>query len=1103
MTPEQYEELRSLYFSVADLDPQARTPVLDKACRDRPGLRMKIEELLRDTCNPTAKLSDALCNVDDNTDAASETASSVADDFPRQFGSYRLVAKLGQGGMGTVYEAEQDNPRRSVALKVIRAGAGSRTAQRRFQREAQVLGRLQHRCIAQVYEASTVDVGSGPQPYFAMELVRGVALIDYADAKRLSTRDRLALMIGIGEAVHHAHQKGVIHRDLKPDNILVDANGVPKVLDFGIALITDADAEATVLTTAGGRLIGTIPYMSPEQVSGRRDDVDTRSDIHALGVILFQLLSGRLPYDVKGLMMHEAIRTIREDEPSRLGSIDSNLRGDIDAIVTKATEKDPERRYQSARDLTTDVRYYLENRPIRARPPSNVYRLKKFVRRNRIGVSAGVIVALSLIAATAVSIVFAVGESKQRRIADDARDRLQIVADFQSSVLGGIDAAGFGRTMVVDFREGIQSKLTSQGVDQEQIEAAVASFDELTSKVNATDIALRIVDEEILAGAVETIEEEFGDKPLLEAALRYSIGKTYLELGMYPKSLAQLQKALDIRDRELGGDHPDTLTSKERIGEIIFYLGKYAEAEPYIRDALKARRRVLGDDHPDTLSSIIRMCYFLEWQGKYLEALPYCREAMDGRRKVLGNDHMDTRSSIASMGTLLLSMGEYNEALSHFREALEGHQRILGQDHPRTLNAMHDMGYIFTKMRNYREASAYYIKAVDGRRRVLGNNHPSTLTTINNIGNLYLSMRKLEEALPYYQEALDGNRRLNGNSHPNTITSIHNMGTLLQSMGKLAEAEPYNREALQGCRQELGDDHPDTLNAIHSMGTLLESMGKLEEAESLYREALESKRHVLGDDHPSTLLSIDKIGRLLKSMGKHTEALPYHREALERRQQVLGNDHPDTLTFSNDTGDLLMDMGKFEEALQSVRKAMEGGRRALGDDHPITLRSISTLAAILRSMSKLEKAESYAREAMEGRRRVLGDDHPDTLTSINNMGYLLNSLGKHEDAVELLRSGESAARKTWAGADNRWLGNYLAKLGDAEGHTGRFAEGEATLLEAHRLLAKGFGADHARTTACVDRLVTLYQSWHSAKPGQGYDTKSTEWREKLSLVPTE
>jgi len=319
--------------------------------------------------------------------------SSRAQPIPARLGRYTIRRVLGEGGMGTVYEAEQESPRRTVALKVIRAGYLSPGLLRRFELESQVLGRLQHPGIAQIYEAGVFcdhadDEASNhraptPIPFFAMEFINGVPLTDFAAGRKLGTRQRLELLTKVCDAVYHAHQKGVIHRDLKPSNILVDESGQPKILDFGVARATDSDIQQTTMQTGAGQLIGTVPYMSPEQVGGDPLELDTRSDVYALGVIAYELLAGRLPYNLQRKMVHEAARIIREDEPTRLSSINRTLRGDVETIVAKALYKEKTHRYQSAEALASDIRRYLKDEPIAARPASTWYQASKFARRNR------------------------------------------------------------------------------------------------------------------------------------------------------------------------------------------------------------------------------------------------------------------------------------------------------------------------------------------------------------------------------------------------------------------------------------------------------------------------------------------------------------------------------------------------------------------------------------------------------------------------------------------------------------------------------------------------------------------------------------------------
>jgi tRNA A-37 threonylcarbamoyl transferase component Bud32 len=364
--------------------------------------------------------------------SAPSAAANGSAALPSSIGRFRIIRLLGEGGMGLVYEAEQDNPRRIVALKVIRAGYADKVMLRRFENETQALGRLQHPGIAQIYEAGTAETAFGLQPYFAMELVHGLSLREYCEAQKRNTRQRLELVARICDAVQHAHGRGLIHRDLKPANIVVDEEGQPRILDFGIARLTDSDAQATRQTDLG-QLVGTLAYMSPEQVLGEPAEIDTRSDVYSIGLILYGLLAGELPYTI-GYQLQEAIRTIREEEGTALSSFNRNFRGDIETIVAKALEKDKTRRYASAAELAADIRRYLRDEPIVARPASATYQLRKLARRHR----ALVIGVVAVFLALAIGMVASIWEAVRARRAEAAA---QAVNDFlQHDVLAQASA---------------------------------------------------------------------------------------------------------------------------------------------------------------------------------------------------------------------------------------------------------------------------------------------------------------------------------------------------------------------------------------------------------------------------------------------------------------------------------------------------------------------------------------------------------------------------------------------------------------------------------------------------------------------------------------
>jgi serine/threonine protein kinase/tetratricopeptide (TPR) repeat protein len=770
-----HDRVTELFLAARKLPRSDRGAFLEQQCGSDDALRREIEALL---------------THDDADDGflekpAIETAAVASRSIPERIGAYRVIRLLGEGGMGVVYLAEQRHPFRRVALKVMLSAWASPRMLKRFEHEAQVLARLQHPGIAQIFEAAIAESPAGSQPYFAMEYVEGRPITEFARSGALSLRERLGLMIRVCEAVQHAHQKGVIHRDLKPANILVVENrptdgvdvagtepapstapatagsgllALPKILDFGIARITGVDGHQATLLTQAGELVGTLPYMSPEQVGGDSTQVDTRSDVYALGLILYELLAERPAHVFDRVGLTDAARVIQETEPAPLSSVDRSFRGDIENIVAKAIHKDRHRRYQSAGEMAADLQRYLDDQPIVARSTSRIYQLRKFARRNRGLVVAACIAIVALTAGAIVSSWQAVRAHREAR-------RAEKVNEFLSRMFVAIDPHAHGREISVL---------------------------------------------EVVKRAEQDIEPTFGTEPLLEADIRDEIAAIYMRLGALAEAEAHYVAALDIRGRELAPTHPDAIASAANLGTLRSKQGRFSEAEPLLRSAYDGRRTTLGPDHPDTLVTMNDLATTLLGLGKAAEAEPLCRAAVTAQTRLHGEAHLNTLTSTSNLANILSAVGKSDGAEVLFQRAAAGIETQLGPSHPTTLLNVANLARLLKEQNRYDEAEPLQRRVVDGFAERLGRQHPDSVIARANLAMMLWRQDKLDEAESMYRAARDDFAAIFGEDHRQVMTLTTQLALVLEKRSKNDEAAELLRTALESHRRLLGDDHPRT-----------------------------------------------------------------------------------------------------------------------------------------------------------------------------------------------------------------------------------------------------------------------------------------------------
>jgi serine/threonine protein kinase/Tfp pilus assembly protein PilF len=810
--PDPFHLEREIFAAALDCPtPAERDAYLDAACGSDAALRARVDNLLRAHA--------AAGRFMEGSSSAPETASAEAPLRERpgtRIDRYRLIEQIGEGGFGVVYRAEQETPlRRIVALKIIKLGMDTRAVLARFDAERQALALMDHPGIAKVLDGGTSETG---RPYFVMELVPGVPITKFCAEHRLTTRERIELFMQVCDAVQHAHQKGIVHRDLKPSNILVAAGErgpIPKVIDFGIAKATQQPLTEHTLFSRLHPFIGTPAYMSPEQAGGDGADVDTRSDLYSLGVLLYELLTDQTPFENESLLRagYAAIqRAIREEEPPapsrRLASLDrheqttaaqrrrleparlaSQLRGDLDRIVLKCLEKERARRYDTSSALAADLARHLNNEPVLARPDTLAYRTGKFLRRH----------ARAVVTATAAAIALAVFVVYHTAQLTAERDRARHEADKATSL----------------------SRLLTD---------LWTAADPYRTRDSAEPTVRTVLD----AGA-RHVRETLAAQPALQAEMFTVIGRVYQRLGLLHEARPLLEDAVKL-GRPLP-DQPQLLASTlNDLGVLFAQRGDYDAAEPLLTEALALRRRAPGAD-ADVAITLVELGRVHVDRGAPHRAEPLLREALSIRRKVLGSSHRETATSLSDLGLLLWETGDLTGAEAHLRECWEISKQSLGEGHPDVGTALANTALIVLHRGDRPAAEKMFREALVIRRNGLGPTHPALATTLNNLAHALREQARFDEAQAAVVEAIEITRAALGDEHPRIAAYTAHLAQIYLERGDAAHAEPLARAALV-LRQRVSPGDAWRIAATQSLlGAALAALARYDEAEPLLLEA--------------------------------------------------------------------------------------------------------------------------------------------------------------------------------------------------------------------------------------------------------------------------
>ena len=1099
MTTEDWQSAWALFQSAIELSDSERDALLDSA------RSTSVREAVRGMIERATLL---------------DSEREEVDGQPVLYiGPYRVTGTLGEGGMGTVYRAEQMYPlRRTVAIKVVRPGLRSKDVRERFEIERRALALMQHASIARVFDAGETAEG---RPYFVMEYVSGPPIHRFCDSERLGIRQRIELLIQVCSAIQHAHQKGIIHRDIKSSNVLVpveDGKPSPKVIDFGVARAIAPDSGASLMTQFGS-VVGTLEYMSPEQAAAGAESVDTRTDVYALGVLAYELITGVTPLVASAgrhASLAAALESVRVHEPeppgkwlkrghaaeaaARMGISPEQLLRDagheLDWIVMRALAKEPERRYQTANGLARDLERLLNGDPVEAGPPSTLYRARKLAAKHRVTIGVAAAFAAILVIATAVSVNQAVRASAAERAALADRERAfaagrQAIADRERA-LGAERTAMEERDHALSAESSMrrQQRIAVSERDRADKEAASASAvarfleNDLLAMANPNtqtgfsrpdpDLRMRTV----LDRASARLENNFKDQPELRASLEHTIGKAYNGLGLFREAAAHLERSLDVRRATLRPADPDTLAAMDAVAVAYRGSGQFARAEEMLRQTLKLKLASLGADSPEVLRTEHLIAIVLRSSGKYAESERLHEQVFEARRRVLGDEHADTMRSANDLGWVYLYTGKREKAEALLASNLDRRRKVLGAEHPDTLVTAHNLAM---SRGNDSAIVAGLRPVLESQRKVIGSEHPDTLATLNNLGNALRRMGSLFEARDVYLEALAAEKAGNRASRFNVM---NNLALVYSDLAEFEKSRELLEDAWEAEKKMFGPDHPDSTRASLNLTELALEQGRLHEAsilaEPTYQHRL--KRH--GPAASLTMNALDMLVRVRLAEGRFSEAERMAAQLYEGRTSKAESESL-ALEAAGMRVVALTAMGRVSEAadLAASTLLLDGNLRPR-----LPSRAREAVAFLWWRQGRQQGAAELLQELVNDQRKHLPAQHPKAYRSAALLALLRLSMGQRAEAESLAREVLAAPKADgvtqWAAA----VASGIVGLGLASDR--KVDRAESALVESARELGRLWSSIPA---IYRPEVASIWGRAAAAFRAAGDEVRATEW----------